>query len=139
VLLPALVEPEAPAAPVPAPAPAPATVPAPVRVLVPLGRFDWERVVRDWPMTKPMTQKVKLVALVAATYADRDGTRVRPGEHRLADSCGMGGSTARRFLAVVIELGLLEQVRRGGNGMATEYRLTAPAADLPTDITAQPR
>jgi DNA-binding transcriptional ArsR family regulator len=122
VLLPALVEPEAPAAPEPAPAPAP----APVRVLVPLGRFDWERVVRDWPFDRQVTKLSKYVALTMATYANADGTNIRPGEPGLATATGMGRSTVRRHLAVLVEIGLISCTRRGGGGAAAHYRLTAP-------------
>ncbi|WP_157376133.1 hypothetical protein [Allokutzneria albata] len=43
--------------------------------LLPASRFEWERIIRRARLTKP----VKLVALLLATYADPDGTRVRPG------------------------------------------------------------
>lgn len=105
----------------------PALVPDPPPLVpIPTKRFDWEKFVREWPVTKPMTPAVKLVALVCATYADADGRRVRPGESGLAEACGMGGSTVRRHLATLVAIGLLVCVRRGGGGMASEYRLTVP-------------
>ncbi len=93
----------------------------------PCGRFEWERVVRrvDFPM------RLKLVALTLATYADADGTRVRPGVDVLAAVTGQGASTVRRLVAALRESGLIEVVARGGGrsgrGRATEYRLTLPS------------
>lgn len=127
---------------IPEPAPPPAAVPEgqgvllpalvpdpPPVVPVPCGRFDWERVVREWPIGKGagvMTGRVKLVALICATHADPDGTRVFPGEEGLAKATGQGGSTCRRHLVTLVSLGLLVCLRRGGGGKASEYRLTVP-------------
>jgi len=96
----------------------------PERVLVPLGRFDWERVIRSFEVD-PTT---KLVALMAATYAGKKGNHVRPGEQLLATDCGLGASTVRKHLARLVTLGLLDLVSRGGgpNRRASEYRLVAP-------------
>lgn len=95
--------------------------------LEPCDRFEWERVVRRLGL--PM--RLKLVALTLATYADKDGSRVRPGVNALAAVTGQGESTVRRLLAALRESGLIEQVSRGGgragHGKATEYRLTLPA------------
>lgn len=126
---------------IPEPAPTPAAVPdgqgvllpalvpdqpdAPPRVLVPLGRFDWERVLRD----ADISASAKLAGFVAATYADADGTKIRPGEARIAAAMRKGPQTARRAVAELVAAGLLEQVSRGGgpNGLASVYRLVAPA------------
>lgn len=95
--------------------------------LEPCGRFEWERLVRraDLPM------RLKFVAVVVATFADADGSRVRPGVGVLADVTGQGESTVRRLMSALQEFGLLTQVARGGGrkgkGRATEYRLTVPA------------
>lgn len=94
--------------------------------LEPCGRFEWERVVRrlGFPL------RLKLLALTLATYADKDGSRVRPGVDVLAAVTVQGESTVRRQLAALRESGLIEQVSRGGgragHGKATEYRLTLP-------------
>jgi DNA-binding transcriptional ArsR family regulator len=120
-LLPALV-PDPPADPPTGP-PAPAQT-HDQRVLVPLGVFDWQRVIRSADV-EPMT---KLVGLTASTYASKNGSSVRPGERLLADDCGLGQSTVRKHLARLVGLGLLELVSRGGgpNRLASEYRLVAP-------------
>lgn len=93
--------------------------------LQPADRFEWERVVRRCVLPIP----VKLVALTLATYANRDGTQVRPGVPRLAAVCGVSQATVRRHLDVVRGLGLVEKVRHGGgrDGKAAVFRLTIPS------------
>jgi hypothetical protein len=93
----------------------------------PVGRYDWERIVRR----AVMPVRHKLVALVLATYADANGTRVRPGMDVLAAVTGQGESTVRRLVTDLRgSYGLLEVVTRGGGrkgrGKATEYRLVLP-------------
>lgn len=90
-------------------------------------RFEWERIVRRLVAPK----HVKFLALVLATYADTNGTRVRPGNKRLAAVTGDEARNVRRILQVIRdELGLLEQVSRGGgrgrSEVAAVYRLTIP-------------
>lgn len=96
--------------------------------LEPIGRYEWERLVRRARLPKPL----KLLALVLATYADPDGSRVRPGLPVLASVTGDSERNVRRLLATLVdELGLLRQVARGGGrggkGRASVYRLTIPA------------
>lgn len=91
-------------------------------------RFEWERIVRRIVAPK----HVKFLALVLATYADTDGTRVRPGLKRLAAVTGDDERNVRRILRVIREdLGLLEMVSRGGGRgrieKAAVYRLAIPA------------
>jgi hypothetical protein len=93
----------------------------------PAGRFEWERILRRTVL--PL--RVKFLAFVLASYADADGSNVRPGIERLADVTGLGTATVKRSLkALRDEYGLLEQVRRGGGrggtGAAAAYRLTIP-------------
>jgi len=95
--------------------------------LEPIGRYEWERLVRRAQLPKP----VKLLALVLATYADPDGSRVRPGLPVLASVTGDSERNVRRILAhLVDDLGLLRQLARGGGrggkGRASVYRLTIP-------------
>jgi len=95
--------------------------------LQPAGRCEWERIVRRIPMPG----RVKLLAFVLATYADADGSRVRPGNDRLAATSGQSDSSVRRGLTMLRDqLGLIRQEHRGGGrsgqGKAAEYRLTIP-------------
>ncbi|MEC3977878.1 hypothetical protein [Amycolatopsis sp. H20-H5] len=93
----------------------------------PVGRFEWERIVRR----VPMPQRVKLLALTLSSYADADGTRVRPGFDILAAVTGQSDRTVRRSMSALRDdFGLVDQVSRGGGragrGKAAEYRLTVP-------------
>lgn len=70
---------------------------------------------------------VRAVALMLATYADGDGSRVFPGTARLSVACEMDYRTIKRCLSVLRHLGLItpvRQVRRRGH--AEEYQLTIP-------------
>lgn len=90
-------------------------------------RFEWERVVRRIVMPKA----VKFLALVLATYADGDGTRVRPGVDALIEDTESSDATVRRQLKQLRDkYGLIEQTRRGGGrggkGKTNDYRLVIP-------------
>jgi hypothetical protein len=88
---------------------------------VPLG--TWYRLVRR---ARIGDARKKSAALVIASYAATDGTSVKCGIARLAVDCEMGYSTARRYLAWLREVGLIELVRVGNRKAkrADEYRLT---------------
>jgi hypothetical protein len=92
----------------------------------PVGRFEWEAVLRRLELPK----EVKYVGFVMATYADPNGTRVRPGAAELAAAVGDAESTLRRRVSFLRKAGLILQTSRGGGrngaGRATEYRLTLP-------------
>jgi hypothetical protein len=104
----------------------------------PAERFEWERIVRRIVMPHP----VKFVALVLATYADPDGSRVRPGNPVLADVTGMSVATIKRYLSRLRRMQLIALARRGGGrggkGAASEYQLTIPADLLDTMILLSP-
>lgn len=98
------------------------------------GRFEWERVIRRCQVPQP----VKLIALMLATYADPDGSRVRPGPVVLAAVTGQSERSVKRHLGDLRKLGLLTVTRRGGGrggqGRTTEYQLSIPA-DLLDRVT----
>lgn len=78
-----------------------------------------------------MPKPHKLLALVLAGHADPDGSRVRPGNDRLAAITGDSEKNVRRILAVLRDdLGLVKVAKRGGGrwgtGRATEFQLTIP-------------
>ncbi|MET0492901.1 MAG: hypothetical protein ABW000_07185 [Actinoplanes sp.] len=73
-----------------------------------------------------MTDKEKLAALVISSYADTDGTGIHCGVARLATDLDASYSTARRYLAWMRTVGLIELVREGNarRKRSDEYRLT---------------
>lgn len=105
------------------------TVLAPLEVR-PCGRYEWERLVRRIVMPQPM----KLLALVLATYADPDGSRVRPGTPALAAVTGGGERTVRRLLTILRDdVGLIEMVSRGG-GRGRSKRTAVYQLTIPSDL-----
>lgn len=95
-----------------------------------VGRFEWERVLRqcDFPM-----QNTKLVALTIATYSDtRTGKNIFPGQKRLAVHTGISERRVRDHLQALETFGLIHlQVKgssfgRGGKGLASKYELCIP-------------
>lgn len=97
----------------------------------PCNRFDWERLLRRAQAVSPEAQGT---GLILATYADPDGSRVRPGVVRLALVRRRSQATVKRHLRELVDLGLLQLMRRGGgfgeHARANEYRLTMPDALL---------
>lgn len=109
-----------------------------------VGRFEWERLIRrvrlgfyegatrDPRRWVPHTT-VQHVALVLATYADLDGTRVRPSARRVAQVCGLDERRVRAVITHLRRSQLLELVRPargpgrgGGPGRPAEFRMSVP-------------
>jgi DNA-binding transcriptional ArsR family regulator len=69
--------------------------------------------------------KYKLAALIVSSYADPDGTGIHCGIARLATDLDASYSTARRYLAWLRQVGLIELVREGNHRRkrSDEYRL----------------
>lgn len=92
----------------------------------PVGRYEWESVLRR----VSLPDDLMLAALLLGTYADPDGTRVRPGEPELAAALGKSKATARRRVSALQEMGFVRLVSRGGGrgpgARASVYRLTLP-------------
>jgi hypothetical protein len=91
-------------------------------------RYEWERLVRRVRLGAP----TKSVAAHLAQYADRDGTRVRPGVARLVAVTELSERSVHAALKKLRHFGLIEQVNKGGRAgdgraYATVYRLTIPA------------
>lgn len=97
-------------------------------------RDRWERVVRDDPRVERTTL---LVLLLAATYANRDGSSVRVGVRTLAECSGLAEPTIRRGLSEARDLGYLYRVSRGHRSgdlaVSDEHRLSMP---FPTVLTS---
>lgn len=72
-----------------------------------------------------MTTRQKLAALIVGSYADNDGTGIVAGVARLAVDMEASHRTARRYLAWLREIGLIELTAVGNRRKkkADEYRL----------------
>lgn len=97
----------------------------------PVDRFEWERLIRRLAIPAHL----KYLALMVATYADLDGSRVFPGVKRLSLVMDKSPATVKRGLSDLREYGLLERVKQGNRHAkeSDEYQLTVPsdASDLP--------
>lgn len=91
----------------------------------PIGRFEWERIVKRARMPKG----AKFLALILATFgASKDGSNVRPSVERLAREMEVSERTVNRSFVWLRENGWVTRVRRGNRwqGRTDEYRLTIP-------------
>ena len=80
-----------------------------------------------------MDPSTKFAALILATYASQDGTKVRPGLKRLSEDAGLSPRTMKRALVALRAKGLLDRVSKGSNlgvkDMVDVYRLVIPAGN----------
>jgi DNA-binding transcriptional ArsR family regulator len=90
------------------------------------GRYEWERVLRRIVMP----WELKGFGFLLSTYADSDGSRVRPGVESLTAVTGKSEKTVRRWLKEFRSAGLLKLTARGGGrggkGKTDTYRLAIP-------------
>lgn len=82
---------------------------------------DWNELVRR----ARIGRERKLAALAFSSYANADGTGIHCGTARFALDCEVSYATARRYLAWMRQVGLVEKVRSGNKrkGLSDEYRL----------------
>jgi hypothetical protein len=93
-----------------------------------MGFFEWAKVIQALHLS-PTT---KLVALSLGLYADtKTGANARPGNERLMQDTNLKETAVRTAKKRLLELGLLQVVRRGysagrsgGSGSAADYQLT---------------
>ncbi|MBM9464645.1 hypothetical protein JL108_14405 [Aeromicrobium sp. YIM 150415] len=87
-------------------------------------RFTWERMLRRAPLPTPL----RMLAMTLGTYADQDGTEVRPGDERVARVLRCDPRTIRRNRRRLVDMGLIERTSaQRVRGRADVYRLTIPA------------
>jgi len=99
-------------------------------VTEPAGRFAWEARVRSLPRAV-LPPQAKLLALILATYADKRGGGMHPGNARLAGDTGFDRATVLRHMATLRDLHLIARTYRARTGrppedraaLADEYRL----------------
>lgn len=72
-----------------------------------------------------LTDEQKLMCLLVSSYADNNGRNVHCGIATLAVDSGKAYSTARRYMAWMRRVGLIEMVRQGNRraGLSDVYRL----------------
>ncbi|WP_327139376.1 helix-turn-helix domain-containing protein [Nocardia sp. NBC_01327] len=94
----------------------------------PADRHEWIGMIRR----VQIPSQVKFLALMMATYANSDGTRIFPGSKQLALVMRVGVKIIDRDLPQLRELGFVELVKQGNRrgGESHEYRLSYPP-DLP--------
>ena len=89
-----------------------------------MDRFGWERVIRR----VQMHTTAKGIALILASYADSDGSRIRPGIQRMARVSCTSEKTVRRHVKFLCDAGFLVRTKHGNRwiGEVNEYQLTIP-------------
>lgn len=96
--------------------------------LKPAGRFEWERIIKRLRFRDD--HACKAVALILATYADPDGSRVRPGLPRLERVSEYSRPSVRRAISKLRRMGLIEKTEsasgKGRKDVFDEYQLTFP-------------
>jgi hypothetical protein len=98
---------------------------------VPIHRAQWT----DLVLRMRIPSRRKTVAFALAKFANADGSRVFPGQGKVADMAGLHETNARTHIRALVSVGMLTVVKRGGGrgGATTTYRLSRPA-----DITTLP-
>lgn len=121
------------------------------RELRPVGRYEWEQIVRrarlggivqgsgrlgakGRPTKGAMSATlVKAIALGFATYANDKGREIWPGDATLAVDLETSVASVETVRRLLLHLGLMVRVRAPWGDRGTEYRLTLPA-DLLEDV-----
>ena len=88
----------------------------------PARRNEWEVVVRR----AALPEAPKLLALVLATFANPDGSKIHPGDELLADLCDWSQKHVREQIKVLRGYGLIECRVPAARRRAAEYQLTFP-------------
>lgn len=99
--------------------------------------WEWVRILRRAELGFGTGKKrigsniVQHVAMMACTYGNPDGSRIRPGLARLARVCRLDPETVRRCLTRLRELGLFRRTFEGSKtgragGKSDEYQLEIP-------------
>lgn len=96
---------------------------------VPAGKWEWEQAVKTRSRKEGMTPGCQHVALLLSTYADGDGSSIRPSVRTLTEVSGKSRASVHEALRYLRDKGWVEQVSRGAGATrkASTYRLTIPA------------
>ncbi|UCZ89860.1 hypothetical protein [Gordonia sp. WA4-43] len=105
--------------------------------VIPVGRFEWERIIRE---DATLSTKLKAVAFVFATHArTAEGDRIFPGNDQLARGASMSLATFKRHRDELVRRGLLQKAKQGNRhrNLADEWRLTMPDLIAPAAVPAR--
>lgn len=98
-------------------------------------RYEWERVVRRAPLDSVST----LVALTLATYANRDGTSIYPGNAKLAAVTRLNERTVRRALGRLRDGGyIVRTVEQDWHARVIEHKADEYELAIPADFLDRP-
>ena len=91
-------------------------------------KWEWEQALKDRSRKEGMTPGCQHVALLMSTYADGDGTKIRPSAQKLVDVSGKSRASVHEALRYLRNAGWVHQVSRGAGATrrASVYRLTIP-------------
>lgn len=96
-----------------------------------MGRFVWEKRLRA---AKDISWSARATGLLLATYANRDGSNVRPGVPRLMKDTGLKERALRNHLAELRNAGYIVETsnwtaaEQRAQKLATVYQLAVPVA-----------
>lgn len=92
--------------------------------LNPIARVDWLKVL----IATGLGVTTKCVAHTLALHGNPDGTNVNPGVQLLATECSISQDTVKVGIGLLVEVGLLHRLSRGGGPKKTaaRYQLTCP-------------
>lgn len=98
---------------------------------VPATKGEWV----DLVLRMDVPAQRKAVAFALAKFANPDGTKVFPGQEKVADMARLHETNTRKHIKALVAAGMLIVVKRGGGrgGATNSYRLSRPL-----DITTLP-
>lgn len=93
-----------------------------------VNKWDWEQALKDRSVAEGMTPGCQHIALLMSTYANGDGTSIRPTVQTLVGVSGKSRSSIHEALRYLRKTGWLQQTSRGAgvSRKASEYRLAIP-------------
>lgn len=94
----------------------------------PASKWAWEAALLERSVAEGLTPTAQHIALLMSTFADGDGTNIRPTTARIQRVSGRGRATVFGALRELRGRGWILQVHRGAGvtKRASEYRLTIP-------------
>jgi hypothetical protein len=70
---------------------------------------------------KGLTPTEKLVALILANHAHKDGSNARPGQRRICEQSGLSEASVRRSIKSLLEKGTITKARESTATMPASY------------------